>query len=54
MERTRARPDGPWKEVGNSLIDLLCAVQHLREALDVVRRVEWLSTPSSINIKLML
>ena len=53
-KRIRTRPDGPWKDVGDNLIDSLCVVRHLKEALDVVRRMERLSIPPSVNVRLML
>ena len=54
VKRMQARPDGPWKEVGENLIDVLCTVHHLGGALDVVRRMERLSISPSVKIKLML
>ena len=53
-ERMRARPDGPWNQVGQHLIDALCALKLPGEALDVMRQMERLSIPPSLNIKLML
>jgi len=54
MERTRTRPDGPWKEVGEHLIDALCALQLPMEALDMMRQMERLSVPPSVNIRLLI
>jgi len=53
-ERTRTRPGRPWKEVGEHLIDALCALQLPTEALDMMRQMERLSIPPSVNIKLLL
>ena len=53
-ERTRTRPDRPWKEVGEHLIDVLCALQLPWEALDVVQQMERLSIPPSVNIRLVI
>ena len=53
-ERIRTRSDGPWKSVGEHLIDALCSSQLFEEAMDVMRRMERLSIPPSINNKLVL
>ena len=53
-ERARTRPDGPWNEVGEHLIDALCALQLPMEALDMMRQMERLSIPPSINIRLVI
>lgn len=53
-ERITSRPDGPWKNVGEHLIDALCALRVPEDALDVMRRMERLSVPPSFNFKLLL
>lgn len=53
-ERMRTQPDGPWAEVGEHFIDVLCALQLPSDALDVMRQMTRLAIPPSINIKLML
>ena len=53
-ERTRTRPGGPWKEVGEHLVDALCALQLPGEALGMVRQMERLSIPPSVNTRLVI
>ena len=54
VERTRTRPDGSWKEVGEHLIDALCALHLPGEALGMMRQMERLSIPPSVNIRLVI
>jgi len=51
-ERMQTRPDGPWKNVGEHLIDALRSLWLFEEGLDVMRRMERLSIPSSVKTKL--
>ena len=53
-ERIRAQSDGSWGAVGEHLIDALSSLQLFEKALDVMQRMERLSIPSSVNIKLVL
>ena len=53
-ERMRTRPDGPWKNVGEHLIDALCALKSPEEALNMLQRTERLLIPPSVDIKTML
>ena len=53
-ERIRTQPDGLWKEVGEHFIDAFCALRLPKEARDVMREMERLSIPPSVDIRLVL
>jgi len=53
-ERIQEQPAGPWKEVGEHFIDVLCTLRLPKEALDLMRRMERLSILPSVNIRLTL
>ena len=51
-KRVRVQPDGPWEEVGEHFVDVLCALQLSSDALEVMRQMTRLAIPPSIKTKL--